>query len=209
MLSNFGTGAQSLLQFVLVGQPEFRRYVMGDNFEQLRQRMIASYHLRALDAGDTTRYIEHRLSRVGWQGDPRFTAEAYQKIFAHSGGIPRKVNLLCDRMLLFGYLEEKHELAAEHVDEVLIDLDQEMSGGGAAPAANVSGEPTSVSAASSAPPDGSDGQRHGAEWMSTYGLSGGDGLCDREVEETGKLSEISKILQRLEALEKRLKRARD
>lgn len=129
MLSNFGTNSQPVVQIVLVGQPEFRRYLMSDSFEQLRQRMIASFHLRALDAEDTQRYIEHRLARVEWHGDPSFTPDAYGKIFQRSGGIPRQINLLCDRMLLFGYLEEKHELTASDVDEVLIDLDEEMAVG--------------------------------------------------------------------------------
>jgi len=126
MLSNFGTGSEPVLQLFLVGQPEFRRLLVSDDFEQLRQRVIASYHLWPLDAADTQSYIEHRLTHVGWRGDPRLTAEAYDKIFAHTAGVPRKINRLCDRLLLFGYLEEKHELTLADVEEVLIDLDEEM-----------------------------------------------------------------------------------
>ena len=71
MLSNFGTGSKSVLQLLLVGQPEFRRLLASDSLEQLRQRVIASYHLRPLDAADTKSYIEHRLTHVGWHNDPR------------------------------------------------------------------------------------------------------------------------------------------
>lgn len=127
MLSNFGTSSQSILQLFLVGQPEFRRSLASDAFEQLRQRVIASYHLRPLDAADTQRYIEHRLTHVGWQSDPRFTEETYERIFVHAAGVPRKINRVCDRLLLFGYLEEKHELTLADVEEVLIDLDEEMA----------------------------------------------------------------------------------
>jgi general secretion pathway protein A len=126
MLSNFGTGSKPVLQLFLVGQPEFRRLLVSDDFEQLRQRVIASYHLWPLDAADTQSYIEHRLNHVGWQGDPRLTAEAYEKIFDHTAGVPRRINRVCDRLLLFGYLEEKHELTLADVEEVLIDLDEEM-----------------------------------------------------------------------------------
>lgn len=127
MLSNFGEGSEPVLQLVLVGQPEFRRSLISHDFEQLRQRVIASYHLRPLDAADTQRYIEHRLTHVGWQNDPRFAEETYQRIFDHTGGVPRKINRVCDRLLLFGYLEEKHELVLADVEEVLMDLDEEMA----------------------------------------------------------------------------------
>jgi putative secretion ATPase (PEP-CTERM system associated) len=127
MLSNFGEGPEPVLQLFLVGQPEFRRLLMGGDFEQLRQRVIASYHLRPLDAADTRCYIEHRLAHVGWQSDPRFTDEAHEEIFDHTGGVPRKINRVCDRLLLFGFLEEKHEFLLADVKEVLNDLDEELA----------------------------------------------------------------------------------
>ena len=89
--------------------------------------MITSYHLQPLDAEETKLYIEHRLRLVGWQNDPYFTDEAYQMIFEAAGGVPRKVNLLCDRLLLLGFLEEKHEIDGEIVNEVVLDMHTEGS----------------------------------------------------------------------------------
>jgi len=127
MLSNMQSGGRSLLQIYLLGQPEFRRTIARKSLEQLRQRVITSYHLTALDADETRLYIEHRLTRVGWEGDPHITDEAFQLIFEATGGVPRKVNLLCDRLLLLGFLEEKHEINAEIVKEVVLDMHTEGS----------------------------------------------------------------------------------
>lgn len=127
MLSNMQSRGRSLLQIYLLGQPEFRRTIARKSLEQLRQRVITSYHLQPLDAQETQQYIEHRLRRVGWQDDPHFTPEAFQMIFEASGGVPRKINLLCDRLLLLGYLEEKHEIDTAVVKEVVLDMHTEGS----------------------------------------------------------------------------------
>ena len=74
MLSNFQLGDQALLQSFLVGQPELRTMMQSAQMQQLRQRVIASYHLGPMDAAETQAYIEHRLNHVGWNGDPRFDA---------------------------------------------------------------------------------------------------------------------------------------
>ena len=71
MLSNFQLGDQALLQSFLVGQPELREIMQSPQMQQLRQRVIASYHLGPLDAAETQAYIEHRLQHVGWKDDPR------------------------------------------------------------------------------------------------------------------------------------------
>lgn len=127
MLSNMQTGGRSLLQIYLLGQPEFRRTIARKSLEQLRQRVITSYHLQPLDAEETRQYIEHRLDLVGWDNDPEFSPEAYKMIFEATGGVPRKINLLCDRLLLLGYLEEKHEIDADIVKEVVLDMHTEGS----------------------------------------------------------------------------------
>ena len=127
MLSNMQISGRSLLQIYLLGQPEFRRTIARKSLEQLRQRVITSYHLQALDAEETRAYIEHRLRHVHWQDDPHFTPEAFHLIFEATGGVPRKVNLLCDRLLLLGYLEEKHEIDADTVKEVVLDMHTEGS----------------------------------------------------------------------------------
>lgn len=126
MLSNFQTADKSLLQIFLLGQPEFRATLLGKNMKQLLQRVIATYHLGPLDAEETQAYIEHRLRTVGWRGDPSFNADVYSSIYDFTGGIPRKINTLCDRLLLMGYLEEIHAFGKEQIDAVIHDIQQEF-----------------------------------------------------------------------------------
>jgi len=137
MLSNFQTDDKCLLQTFLVGQPEFRQTLHSPTMSQLRQRVIASYHLGPMDLGETRAYIEHRLRTVGWQSDPAFSDAAYQAIFDYAGGIPRKVNTLCDRLMLMGYLEEMHAFSGDDVATVISDIDEEFQAPPPAPAAPV------------------------------------------------------------------------
>jgi putative secretion ATPase (PEP-CTERM system associated) len=126
MLSNFQAGEKSLLQSFLLGQPEFRYTLQGEGMQQLRQRIIASYHLGPMDAAETRAYIEHRMKTVGWTGDPEFSEDCFAPIYAYTGGIPRRINTLLDRVLLFGYLEDRHLIDAGTVDAVIGDLNGEM-----------------------------------------------------------------------------------
>jgi putative secretion ATPase (PEP-CTERM system associated) len=126
MLSNFQTDSRCLLQTFLLGQPEFRATLHRPGMQQLRQRVIASYHLGPMDAQETRAYIEHRLQTVGWRGDPAFSDDAHAAIYTYSGGIPRKTNTLCDRILLMGYLEELHAISAADVDTVVQDIREEF-----------------------------------------------------------------------------------
>lgn len=125
MLSNFQTEERSLLQTFLLGQPEFRRILRSPNMQQLQQRVIATYHLGPLDAEDTRSYIEHRLRMVGWLGTPSLDDDAFARIFTHTGGIPRKVNMLCDRLFLHGYLEELNAFGEKEVAAVITDIQEE------------------------------------------------------------------------------------
>ena len=125
MLSNFQTDERSLLQTFLLGQPEFRATLHSPGMQQLRQRVIASYHLGPMDAQETRAYVEHRLATVGWKGDPAFDEGAYAAIYAYSGGIPRKTNTLMDRVLLMGYLEEMHAFTEADVNTVVRDIAEE------------------------------------------------------------------------------------
>lgn len=127
MLSNFQSREKPLLQSFLLGQPEFRRTLQDPSMEQLRQRIIASCHLGPLDAAETEAYIVHRLQTAGWRGDPAFSADAFAAIHAYSGGIPRKINLLCDRLLLLGRLDKKHEFGGNEVMGVVDELQQEFA----------------------------------------------------------------------------------
>jgi len=135
MLSNFQTSEKSLLQTFLLGQPEFRRTLHSEGMQQLRQRVIATYHLGPMDAAETQLYIEHRLQTAGWKGDPVITPDAYAGIYEYSGGIPRKINTLCDRLFLMGYLEELHQFGADEVREVIKDIQEEFTAPPAEPGA--------------------------------------------------------------------------
>lgn len=125
MLSNFRTAGASTLQIFLLGQPQFRRTLAGDNMIQLQQRVIATYHLGPMNANETRGYIEHRLRIVGWLGDPEFTSEAFSLIHVHTDGIPRRINTLCTRLLLFGMLEERHRIDAAAVEQIVTELQRE------------------------------------------------------------------------------------
>lgn len=127
MLSNFQAREKPLLQSFLLGQPEFRALLQSPGMEQLRQRVIASCHLGPMDAQETEAYILHRLQTVGWVGDPFFNAGAFVAIHQYTGGIPRKINILCDRLLLMGRLDEKHAFTEKEVAEVIDDLQQEFA----------------------------------------------------------------------------------
>lgn len=126
MLSNFQHKEKTLLQSFLLGQPEFRATLQRPELEQLRQRVTASYHLGPIDGTETEAYVEHRLKTVGWTGDPSFTHDMFPIIHRHTGGIPRKINHLCDRLLLLGRMDEKHAFSAKDVFEVIDDLNNEF-----------------------------------------------------------------------------------
>ncbi len=137
MLSNFQAGEKPLVQSFLLGQPEFRRTLQSEEMQQLRQRVVASYHLGPMDSAETRAYVLHRLELVGWQGDPAISDEAFQLLHEYTGGIPRKINNLCDRLLLLGFLEEKHAFDRDTVQQVIHDLMQEVAYGEAPARANI------------------------------------------------------------------------
>lgn len=133
MLSNLTMGAQAPFQGIFLGQPEFRAALSSPGLQQLRQRVIASCHLGALSAEDTKKYIEHRLGRVGWTDDPSFSDDAFDQIYQHSGGIPRRINTLCSRLLLLGYLEERHVIDGAAVANVAQEMAAELGWPDSAP----------------------------------------------------------------------------
>src|SRR5204863_4720111 len=100
----FQLGAYALLQSFLVGQPEFREILQSPHMRQLRQRVIAACHIGPMDAAETRGYIEHRLKCAGWKDVPLFDSASFEAIHEASGGVPRRINLLCDRLLLAGFL---------------------------------------------------------------------------------------------------------
>lgn len=127
MLSNFEFGGKSLFQAFLLGQDEFRKSLQSDLLVQVRQRVIATYHLRPLTLEETKDYILHRLKQAGWQSDPHFQEETFALIHDATSGVPRVINTLCDRLLLFAYLEELHAIDARVVQTVIDEVNQEAS----------------------------------------------------------------------------------
>jgi general secretion pathway protein A len=125
MLSNFQIGTHALLQSFLVGQPEFRLILQSPEMNQLRQRVIAACHIGPLEPEDTRKYIEHRLRLVGWKDVPLFQPDAFDAIHAASGGIPRRINLLCDRLLLAGFIQNRRVFGAVVVNEVAAEISAE------------------------------------------------------------------------------------
>lgn len=105
LLTNLETSERKLLQIVLIGQPELRAMVAAPGLEQLAQRVVARYHLGALSEAETVQYVRHRLAVAGLGGALPFDAPALARIHALSGGIPRRINLVCDRALLGAYAQ--------------------------------------------------------------------------------------------------------
>lgn len=139
MLSNFQFETQALLQSFLIGQPEFRGIMQSPHMQQLRQRVIAACHIGPMDQDETRAYVEHRLKCAGYAGAPLFDDEAYNAIFRASGGVPRRINSLCDRVLLSGFLGGRSEFSLNDVEEVARELNEETL------APLVSGRSTSAS----------------------------------------------------------------
>ena len=127
MLSNIVVDSTLALQSFLLGQPQFRAVLGSPALEQLRQRITAAYHLGPLSEADTRAYIEHRLRRAEWKGDPSFTDASYALIHRHSAGVPRRINALCSRLLLYGFLEQLHTLPESAVEKVVGDLRDELA----------------------------------------------------------------------------------
>jgi putative secretion ATPase (PEP-CTERM system associated) len=123
MLSNFQLGSSALLQIFLLGQPEFRDLISdAPELEQLRQRVIATHHLEAMDANEVEPYIVHRLSCAGWNGRPEVTSDAYSALYAETGGVPRKLNTLMNRVMLMGAVEQTDVLDGSLVAAVIADM---------------------------------------------------------------------------------------
>ncbi|MDH4463455.1 MAG: AAA family ATPase, partial [Acidovorax sp.] len=117
LLTNLETHEHKLLQIILIGQPELREMLEQPALEQLAQRVIARYHLQALDLPDTQQYVQHRLTVAGLKGPNPFTDRALRRIHQLARGVPRRINLLCDRALLGAYARRQHS-----VDPALVDL---------------------------------------------------------------------------------------
>ena len=123
MLSNLETEKSKLIQIVLVGQPNLRSLLWRGDLEQLRQRITVSYHLKPLDADDAAAYIHHRLRHAALGAPMEFARDVTDLIHYHAEGIPRKINVIADAVLLFGYGEDRRVIDAALTREVIVELE--------------------------------------------------------------------------------------
>ncbi|WP_374521586.1 ExeA family protein [Hydrogenophaga sp.] len=117
LLTNLETNEHKLLQVILIGQPELRGLVARPELEQLAQRIVARYHLDALTPAETRQYIQHRLDVAGLKGPLPFSDAAIQRVHALTAGVPRRINLLCDRALLGTYATGQARVERATVDK--------------------------------------------------------------------------------------------
>jgi general secretion pathway protein A len=127
LLSNLETDQRKLLQIVLIGQPELRDKLNERALLQLRQRITVRYHLAPLDREETRRYIAHRLRIAGADGRPSFTPAAIRKIHRYARGIPRLINAVCDKALLYGYVNGTYALAGRAIRQAIRELEGEAA----------------------------------------------------------------------------------
>lgn len=128
MLSNFQLDNKPLIQSFLLGQEELKEIIQAANMEQFRQRIIASAHLRPLTEAEVKDYINHRLHQAGCNREEVFSDAAFTLIHEKTLGVPRKINIFVDRLLLFGFLEELDSLNIDAINEVAKEMEVELTG---------------------------------------------------------------------------------
>jgi len=123
LISNLETDTEKLIQIVLIGQSELNDMLAQTDLRQLSQRVTARYHLTPLTREDLTQYIRHRLAVAGGIGKVDFTAGALRAVHRYSKGIPRLINLVCDRALLGAFVYEKNEITGSIVRQAVKELE--------------------------------------------------------------------------------------
>ncbi|GLX82083.1 XrtA/PEP-CTERM system-associated ATPase [Thalassotalea eurytherma] len=128
MLSNFQLDNKPLIQSFLLGQEELKGIIQAPDMEQFRQRIIASAHLKPLSEAEVKEYIDHRLQQANCNKEHVFDEGAYAVIHDKTGGVPRKINIFVDRILLFGFLEDLNVIDVEAVNQVAEEMEIELTG---------------------------------------------------------------------------------
>ncbi|MDX2367619.1 MAG: XrtA-associated ATPase [Colwellia sp.] len=128
MLSNFQLDDKPLIQSFLLGQEELKDIIQAPNMEQFRQRIIASAHLKPLSVEEVKNYINHRLQQAGCEKESLFSDAAFEAIHEKTLGVPRKINIFVDRLLLFGFLEELTCFDIDAINEVALEMSGELTG---------------------------------------------------------------------------------
>ena len=125
LLSDMQLNGNLLLQIFLVAQPVLRARLAAPRLDALRQRFLVTDHIDGLTAEEVPQYIQKRMEQAGWQGETPFDAEALQRIQLATGGNPRQINILCERLLTQAYVEEKTRVSVQDVDNTLQDMEDE------------------------------------------------------------------------------------
>ena len=125
LFSNLQHQSKLLLQIFLVGQEPLMDKIHSPGMEQLHQRLIAASQLKSLDLKETKGYVKHRLSCVGWESDPDICDEVFDFIHKFSGGVPRRINLICHRLFLYAGLKNKHQLLGGDALQVIVEMHHE------------------------------------------------------------------------------------
>jgi general secretion pathway protein A len=128
MLSNFQLDDKPLIQSFLLGQEELKDIIQAPNMEQFRQRIIASAHLKPLSSEEVKSYINHRLQQAGCVNETLFSDNTFALIHKKTLGVPRKINIFVDRLLLFGFLEELSCIGVDAINEVAKEMSDELTG---------------------------------------------------------------------------------
>jgi type II secretory pathway predicted ATPase ExeA len=126
LLTNMQLDGRPLLQIFLLGQPELRDLVHERNLEPVHQRVVAASHLDPLPEEEIPAYVEHRLKVVGWKRDPEITPRVYSVIYRFSEGVPRRINLICNRLFLHAFVEQCHRITLAEAREVVKELQEEQ-----------------------------------------------------------------------------------
>jgi len=122
LISNLETDTEKLIQIVLMGQSELRDVLARHELRQLAQRVTARYHLSPLGLGEADEYVRHRIGVAGGEGKVGFTSHALREVHRLSGGVPRLVNLICDRALLAGYVKNVRSISGEMVRQAAAEV---------------------------------------------------------------------------------------
>jgi general secretion pathway protein A len=127
MLSNLETSKEKLLQIILVGQPELRDKLNSPRLVQLRQRISVRFHIKALEKEEIRNYITHRLYVAGSSENISFSDGALDAIYDYSHGIPRVINLVCDKALLLGFVKETHHIEDSIIKKSIREIEGQYS----------------------------------------------------------------------------------
>ena len=121
LLSNLETEKKKLVQIILFGQPELDEKLSQSSIRQLQQRIVHSYHLKPLNQSSISDYIQHRIRSAGYTGPELFDATAQSLLYKISHGVPRVINVLCNKAMMLSYASGEFHVRKKHIEAALLD----------------------------------------------------------------------------------------